>query len=220
MTPFHVVIPARYGSVRLPGKPLLNIGDRPMIQHVVDRACASSADRVLVATDDARIAAAVHDPRGSAQLLAILTDSALRSGTDRVAAAMQCDERVWFRIWERLEQDAINHRVHHGCCGNPKCKHQQRDRRETRESAERAKRIADVSGQIGDEADSASIPVFFFDLLDSAQFDAGNAFSVAASDAAADRRSDALLEMEGQFFVELTIKRVRIEERAQPQPEI
>jgi 3-deoxy-manno-octulosonate cytidylyltransferase (CMP-KDO synthetase) len=91
MTPFHVVIPARYGSVRLPGKPLLNLGDRPMIQHVVDRACASSADRVLVATDDARIAAAVHDPRDSAQLLAILTDSALQSGTDRVAAAAaQC----------------------------------------------------------------------------------------------------------------------------------
>ena len=49
-----------------------------MIQHVVERACASSADRVLVATDDARIAAAVHDPRGSAQLLAILTDPPCR----------------------------------------------------------------------------------------------------------------------------------------------
>ncbi len=91
MAPFHVVIPARYGSMRLPGKPLLEIGDRPMIQHVVERASASGADRVLVATDDARIAAAVHDPRGSAQALAILTDSALQSGTDRVAAvAEQC----------------------------------------------------------------------------------------------------------------------------------
>jgi 3-deoxy-manno-octulosonate cytidylyltransferase (CMP-KDO synthetase) len=91
MVPFHVVIPARYGSMRLPGKPLLDIGDRPMIQHVVDRASASSADRVLVATDDARIAAAVHDPRGSTRALAILTDSALPSGTDRVAAvAAQC----------------------------------------------------------------------------------------------------------------------------------
>ena len=53
MAPFHVVIPARYASTRLPGKPLLDIGGRPMIQHVVERACASGADRVLVATDDA-----------------------------------------------------------------------------------------------------------------------------------------------------------------------
>ena len=102
MVPFHVVIPARYGSMRLPGKPLLEIGDRPMIQHVVERASASRADRVLVATDDARIAAAVHDPRGSAQALAILTDSALQSGTDRVAAvAEQCgwtDETIVVRL--------------------------------------------------------------------------------------------------------------------------
>ena len=47
--PFHVVIPARYASTRLPGKPLLDIGGVPMIQRVVERACASSADEVLVA---------------------------------------------------------------------------------------------------------------------------------------------------------------------------
>ena len=83
---FHVVIPARYASTRLPGKPLLDIGDRSMIQRVVERACASSADEVLVATDDARIAAAVHDPRRPGRPIAVMTDPDLPSGTDRVAA--------------------------------------------------------------------------------------------------------------------------------------
>jgi 3-deoxy-manno-octulosonate cytidylyltransferase (CMP-KDO synthetase) len=83
---FHVVIPARYASTRLPGKPLLDIGGQSMIQRVVERACASSADEVLVATDDARIAAAVHDPRRPGQPIALMTDPGLPSGTDRVAA--------------------------------------------------------------------------------------------------------------------------------------
>ena len=83
---FHVVIPARYASTRLPGKPLLDIGGRCMIQRVVERACASSAEEVLVATDDARIAAAVHDPRWPGQPIAVMTDPDLPSGTDRVAA--------------------------------------------------------------------------------------------------------------------------------------
>jgi 3-deoxy-manno-octulosonate cytidylyltransferase (CMP-KDO synthetase) len=83
---FHVVIPARYGATRLPGKPLLDIGGRPMIQRVVEQACASSAAEVLVATDDARIAAAVHDPRRPGESIAVMTDASLPSGTDRVAA--------------------------------------------------------------------------------------------------------------------------------------
>jgi len=82
--PFHVVIPARYGSTRLPGKPLLDIGGRPMIQWVVDAACRSSATEVLVATDDARIAAAVADPRGHGSP-AVLTRADHPSGTDRIA---------------------------------------------------------------------------------------------------------------------------------------
>jgi len=83
---FHVVIPARFASTRLPGKPLLDIAGKTMIQRVVERACASSADEVLVATDDARIAAAVHDPRQPAHAIAVMTDPELPSGTDRVAA--------------------------------------------------------------------------------------------------------------------------------------
>jgi 3-deoxy-manno-octulosonate cytidylyltransferase (CMP-KDO synthetase) len=82
---FHVVIPARYASTRLPGKPLLDIGGKTMIQRVVEQACASGADEVLVATDDDRIAAAVQDPRRPGRSIAILTDPGLPSGTDRVA---------------------------------------------------------------------------------------------------------------------------------------
>lgn len=92
--PFHVVIPARFASTRLPGKPLLEIGGTPMIQHVVDRAAASGADEIVVATDDARIAAAVRDPRASRNgSAAMLTDPALPSGTDRVAAVVRA--RGW-----------------------------------------------------------------------------------------------------------------------------
>ena len=83
---FHVVIPARYASTRLQGKPLLEIAGRPMVQHVVERACASGATQVLVATDDARIAAVVSDPRAPGLGIAVLTDPELASGTDRVAA--------------------------------------------------------------------------------------------------------------------------------------
>ena len=52
---FTVVIPARYASSRLPGKPLADIAGKPMIQHVCERAAESRADRVVVATDDDRI---------------------------------------------------------------------------------------------------------------------------------------------------------------------
>ena len=90
---FHVVIPARHASTRLPGKPLLDIGGRPMIQRVVEQASASGADEVLVATDDQRIARAVHDPRRAGVPIAVMTDAALPSGTDRVAAVAR--ERRW-----------------------------------------------------------------------------------------------------------------------------
>ena len=60
MRDFAVVIPARYASQRLPGKPLAAIAGRPMIRHVWDRACESRADEVVIATDDERIAAAAE----------------------------------------------------------------------------------------------------------------------------------------------------------------
>jgi 3-deoxy-manno-octulosonate cytidylyltransferase (CMP-KDO synthetase) len=81
---FKVVIPARYSSARLPAKPLLDLGGRPMIQWVIAAAVQSGADEVLVATDDARIAAAAIDPR-SQKSIAVMTSAAHPSGTDRIA---------------------------------------------------------------------------------------------------------------------------------------
>lgn len=78
---FTVVIPARYGSSRLPGKPLLDIAGEPMIAHVWRRACQSQASRVVVATDDARIQAAMQ-PYGAE---VVMTRQDHASGTDRLA---------------------------------------------------------------------------------------------------------------------------------------
>lgn len=78
---FTVVIPARYASTRLPGKPLQDIAGKPMIQHVWEQACKSSAGQVVVATDDARIVEACQG--FGAQV--ILTRADHNSGTDRLA---------------------------------------------------------------------------------------------------------------------------------------
>jgi 3-deoxy-manno-octulosonate cytidylyltransferase (CMP-KDO synthetase) len=90
---FKVVIPARYASTRLPGKPLLDVGGLTLIQRVVLQACASSADEVLVATDDARIAASVDALPGPRRGPAVQTAAELPSGTDRVAAVAA--QRGW-----------------------------------------------------------------------------------------------------------------------------
>jgi len=78
---FAVVIPARYASVRLPGKPLLPIAGKPMLEHVWHRACESGAAEVVIATDDERIAEAAAG--FSADVC--LTDAAHTSGTERIA---------------------------------------------------------------------------------------------------------------------------------------
>ena len=81
MSGFRVVIPARYASQRLPGKPLLDIVGKPMIQHVYDRARESGATSVIIATDDERIAAAAT--AFGAEVCMTAADHA--SGTDRIA---------------------------------------------------------------------------------------------------------------------------------------
>ena len=78
---FKVVIPARYASQRLPGKPLLDIAGRPMIQHVYDRACESGAEEVVIATDDERIASVAQ---GFCDRVC-MTSAEHASGTDRIA---------------------------------------------------------------------------------------------------------------------------------------
>ena len=78
------IIPARYEAQRLPGKPLALIQDRPMIQHVYERAArATSLQRLVVATDDSRIQQAVASFDGEV----IMTSEDHKSGTDRVAEA-------------------------------------------------------------------------------------------------------------------------------------
>ena len=80
---FKVYIPARYGATRLPGKSLLDIDGKPLIQHVFERAMASGAAEVVIATDDERIATVARDFGASV----CMTSSTLPSGSDRVAAA-------------------------------------------------------------------------------------------------------------------------------------
>ncbi len=77
---FKVVIPARYASTRLPGKPLADIGGLPMIARVVERAVASGAAQVVVASDDERVLEAVRDQPCEARI----TRSDHVSGSDRV----------------------------------------------------------------------------------------------------------------------------------------
>lgn len=82
---FHVVIPARYAASRLPGKPLLTIASRPVIQWVWERAQSSGAASVVVATDDERI-------RGAAVGFGaecVMTDPQHASGTDRMAEVVR-----------------------------------------------------------------------------------------------------------------------------------
>lgn len=81
MTDFVVVIPARYASTRLPGKPLREINGRPMIEHVYRRACESRARGVVIATDDERIARSAE----SFGARVCMTGDHHRSGTERIA---------------------------------------------------------------------------------------------------------------------------------------
>ncbi|MBN8481909.1 MAG: 3-deoxy-manno-octulosonate cytidylyltransferase [Xanthomonadales bacterium] len=86
---FVVAIPARYGSQRLPGKPLLPIAGQPMIVHVVRRALDAGAREVIVATDDLRIADALAD----AGVEVAMTRSDHASGSDRLAEVAA--QRQW-----------------------------------------------------------------------------------------------------------------------------
>ncbi|WP_227657639.1 3-deoxy-manno-octulosonate cytidylyltransferase [Candidatus Magnetaquicoccus inordinatus] len=78
-----VIIPARYASSRLPGKPLLDLAGKPMIQHVYERAMQAQVAHVVVATDDERIVSAVQAFGGQV----VMTSPSHPSGTDRVAEA-------------------------------------------------------------------------------------------------------------------------------------
>jgi 3-deoxy-manno-octulosonate cytidylyltransferase (CMP-KDO synthetase) len=95
MSRFHVVIPARYASTRLPGKPLLDIHGKAMILHVVDRAQECEAETITVATDDERI----RDVAAASGVEVVMTSGSHHSGTDRLA------EVVSLREWD--DEDII-----------------------------------------------------------------------------------------------------------------
>ncbi len=82
---FGIVIPARHASTRLPGKPLLLLAGKPMVAHVLDNARRTSADFVIVATDDERIAQVVREHGGDV----VLTSPEHPTGTDRLAEVIQ-----------------------------------------------------------------------------------------------------------------------------------
>jgi 3-deoxy-manno-octulosonate cytidylyltransferase (CMP-KDO synthetase) len=86
------IIPARYGSTRLPGKPLAMIGDKPMIQRVYENAAGTRVvDRVIVATDDRRIEGAVRKFGGEV----MMTSKRHKSGTDRLAEVARRLKADW-----------------------------------------------------------------------------------------------------------------------------
>jgi 3-deoxy-manno-octulosonate cytidylyltransferase (CMP-KDO synthetase) len=94
-----IVIPARYQSSRFPGKPLADILGKSMIQHVYERSClATCTDRVIVATDDQRIAGVVHGFGGEV----MMTSPDHPSGTDRV---VEVAKRVPADIYINVQGD-------------------------------------------------------------------------------------------------------------------
>ncbi|HSD69955.1 MAG TPA: 3-deoxy-manno-octulosonate cytidylyltransferase, partial [Woeseiaceae bacterium] len=86
---FHVVIPARYASSRLPGKPLRMLAGKPMLQHVWERGSESDAESVVIATDDRRIA----DAATAFGADVCMTSDKHPSGSDRIAEV--CRVRKW-----------------------------------------------------------------------------------------------------------------------------
>ncbi len=82
---FVVIIPARYASTRLPGKPLVDINGKPMVVHVLERARESGAARVIVATDNTDVARAVEAAGGEV----CMTRADHQSGTERLAEVVE-----------------------------------------------------------------------------------------------------------------------------------
>ena len=110
---FVVIIPARYASTRLPGKPLVDINGKPMIVHVLERARESGAERIIVATDHEDVARAVEAAGGEV----CMTRADHQSGTERLAEdllwsylqrAPVAESFIWRRwlyvLWDEVAQ--------------------------------------------------------------------------------------------------------------------
>ena len=98
---FHIIIPARFSASRLPGKPLLTVGDRPLLQWVWQCARASGAQSVTIATDDARIADAARVFGADC----VMTSPQHASGTDRIAEVVRAKQFAADEIVVNLQGD-------------------------------------------------------------------------------------------------------------------
>lgn len=98
---FSVIIPARYASTRFPGKPLVDIKGKPMVQHVYERALESGASKVIVATDDARIAKVVSDFGGNY----CMTGAHHESGTERLAEVIDMEGMLAHELVVNVQGD-------------------------------------------------------------------------------------------------------------------
>jgi 3-deoxy-manno-octulosonate cytidylyltransferase (CMP-KDO synthetase) len=118
---FHVIIPARHASTRLPGKPLLDIGGKPMVQHVYERAQESAAASVVIATDSDLIRQAAVKFGARVQM----TSPDHRSGTDRLAETVTrlgyADEEIVVNVQgdEPLMPPALMRQVADNLAANP-----------------------------------------------------------------------------------------------------
>ena len=119
---FYVVVPARYASTRLPGKPLADIAGKTMVERVAERCQQSGADQVYVATDDARIADVLGDT-----VPVVMTRDDHPSGTDRlqeVAAKLSlADDDIIVNVQgdEPLIPPAVINQVAANLAANPDC---------------------------------------------------------------------------------------------------
>lgn len=100
---FIVVIPARFAAKRLPGKPLIEFGGRPLLQHVYQAAVNSKAAEVVIATDDERIETAA---RGFGARV-VMTSPTHRSGTDRIAETVSLLQLHGSRIVVNVQGDEL-----------------------------------------------------------------------------------------------------------------
>lgn len=89
MSDYKIVIPARYASSRLPGKPLIELAGKPMIQHVYERAVETGVQDIVIATDDARIESAACDFGADV----MMTSPDHENGTERIAEVAKA--RQW-----------------------------------------------------------------------------------------------------------------------------
>jgi len=117
---FVAIIPARFASTRLPGKPLVDIHGKPMVVHVMERAIQSGAERVIVATDHPDVAAAVTAAGGEV----CLTRPDHQSGTERLAEVVEqyqfSDETIIVNVQgdEPLIPPEIIRQVAHNLAGS------------------------------------------------------------------------------------------------------